>query len=291
MARFKRKPKHVESILQALPDFRSGVEKSNRETTNRERRQQRIANSKRLGAFFGVLAIISLLGLGLYGRAVGSVEVTITTNEVGYVPVSEEDVRIAIENYLDESVINNWYVSESVLSERVRRTVPAVAKIELERSGRVLQARIEARQRAVYWQQGDRFYEVDTSGVAFREATREQANSNTLVVDNSRIPVELSQSVAAASTIQYILDFTALVSRQAESSGQALRVQQFLIPQEPREVHLALADKPFTVKMIITQPVAASFAALTDSLKHFEESGVLPEEVVDLRVAGRAAYR
>ncbi len=107
------------------------------------------------------------------------------------------------------------------------------------------------------------------------------------MIDRSRLPVTLGETVASPS-------FVKAIDAINSSNGQrfeTLEVQHFISPDEPRELHFKLIGLPFTVKTLVEQDTNEVLQALEDSLEFFGKNGGAPQKTLDLRVEGRAVYR
>ncbi len=274
--------------LQSLPDFRSGISKDDRSASLvRRERGERKEKGKRILAGLASVAVLTAGGLWLQANRVNTVNILVSEGAGAVVLPEIDSIRSSAESYLNESLLNRWLVDHDKLAQLIRNDNQDVAQISLiEQEAGSLSVTVAPRERAVVWQKGKDFFEVDSSGVAYQTAEKDLIDGNVHVVDQSSLPVVVGEPVASRNTINHIVNLV-----KAMDSNDKIEIANFISPNAAREVHIRLVGKPFTVRTTIDQSAEVLAASLGDTLLFFEQQKVTPRSVIDLRVVGRAIYR
>lgn len=270
-----------------LPDFRSGVKRSEEMQTVRGTRGTFARGSRRLLTALGLCGFVVVFSWLLYSSRTAVVTAVIVTEEGAYVPVDQSRIISAASRYLDESFLNRWFLNESRLLAAVQADNPEIARASIAvRSGRELTLEVAGRKRAVIWQKDAQYFEVDTAGVVFRESDVSALAGAVRVIDETGLPILVGQPLTTGSFMNQIEALTAIDSRSDSYS-----IEHFIAPVAARELHFKLVDKPYAVKTLLETPPEVIHASLVDSLTFFAEQNTAPSTSVDLRVSGKAIYR
>ena len=282
-----RERKKITKISQALPDFRSGIDREDEKAKSRRERGEIRRRSKRFATAAAVIAFVSIVVWAAFATRVSSIEVVVATDQVQFVPINDGAVEQSATSYLQESFVNPWFVNQSKLIERVMADNQEISTAFIAaRSGRQITLEVAARQRAILWQNGDSLYEIDTTGVAFNQVDDVDVADTVLVSDQTGLPVVIGEPVASPLFIAQIIAVL-----QQDEQNDAYAIEQLIAPSASRELHFTLTGAPYTIKTTIDTPAIIVDASLSDTLTYFIDNAVKPNTSVDLRVQGRAAYR
>jgi hypothetical protein len=267
---------------QTLSSYRHNTpEESSRQKAHTLAKQRR-----RLGGIFAIVAIAVVLLLLLLWQLIAQVNIRTSTKQLTQQFVAAPYEKI-IDEYLGVNPAQRLRVAldETSLSQYVSSQLPEVEKLELTGSAGLAESNfsITFRTPVAGWQINGRQYYVDSSGVVFEKNYYQDPTVQ--IVDESGITPE--QGVAVAGT--RLLGFLGRIVAGAGERGYV--VNRAVLPAETtREVDIFVEGKSTRLKFSIDRGAGEQVEDADRTLTFLSGRGVMPE-YIDVRVAGRAAYR
>lgn len=257
------------------------------EESSRHKAHQLVLQRRRLmGGLSIVLLVVVLLGLLLW-QLIATVHVTTSTKQLSK-PLDSKQYETSINEYLTINPAQRlrYALDEAKLSQFVSSTHPEVAALSLNDGFGVAQANmtITIREPVAGWQMNNKQYYVDANGVVF---DKNYYNEPTIqIVDESNIVIEQGSTVAGGR----LLGFLGKVVAQAQSRGYTI-VKASLPQGTTRELDIYLSEyNNIRLKLSIDRKAGEQLEDASRSLTFLTQRGIHPE-YIDVRVAGRAAYR
>jgi hypothetical protein len=267
---------------QTLSSYRHNTpEESSRQKTHHLTLQRR-----KLGGLFVLIFIVVIVLTVLLFQLIAQVSIQTSTRQLtarfDAVPYEQN-----IEDYLNVNPAQRLRVAlnETDLSRYVTSQASEVEKLELSGTPGIAKSTftITFRTPVAGWQINGRQYYVDKDGVVF-EKNYYQAPS-VQIVDESGIPPE--QGVAVAGT--RLLGFLGRVVAIAGERGYV--VNRAVLPADTtREVDLFVEGNTTRLKFSVDRGAGEQVEDAIRTITFLSSRSVQPE-YIDVRVAGRAAYR
>lgn len=258
------------------------------EESERQKSHQLVMQRRRLSvAFIIAAAVAGVLLIGLW-QFIAKPVVVFSDVELTQQIDSSEYVK-TIEEYVAKAPSQRFRVTldQAALSAYVSAAHGEVAKVSLS-SGFSLPSQVSFtvsfRKPLVGWQMRGSQYFVDKDGVVFSRNYFESPSVK--VVDESGITPEQGSAVASSR----LLGFLGRVVDQAGERGYT--VTEAILPEEAtRRVDIKLKGGESRVRFTVDRGVGAQVEDMDRALKFFTANGRAVPQYVDVRVAGRAAYR
>jgi hypothetical protein len=282
----------VRSSIEMPPQFRrnqtlSGIRRETSEQPSERSRAHHLAQQRR--------KISGILLLVVGGIIVLTLLLTQFTAKV-IVAASSEPLSQAIEGTPYEAAINDYFgihpverlrfvLNEDGLSEYVAVLTPEVSRVELTSSTNMVESNftITFRKPVAGWQINGKQYYVDSTGVVFDKNYYDKPSVQ--IVDESGVSPEQGSTVASAR----LLSFVGRVVSQSREEGYA--VTRAVLPVgSTRQVEIRLKGVRPYVKLTIDRAAGEQVQDMTRTLDYLRDERV-SAQYVDVRVAGRAAYR
>lgn len=241
---------------------------------------------RKLGGIFTIVITVVILLLFLLWQLVAQVSITTSTKQLNE----------AFENTAYEKIVNEYLsinpaerlrfvLNETKLSEYVAAQLPEVEKIALSGAPGIARGNfsITFRTPVAGWQINSKQYYVDANGVVFQK--NYYTSPTVQITDESGITPEQGTAVAG----ERLLGFLGRVVAQAEGRGYS--VTQAVLPAETtRQVDIFVDGIATRVKLSIDRGAGEQVEDVDRVLKQLSRQGSTAE-YIDVRVAGRAAYR
>lgn len=241
---------------------------------------------RRLGGIFFIVALSAVLLALLLWQLVAQVHVTTSSKQLS--------TRFDTQTY--EKVVNEYLMlnpaqrlrlslSNTGLSEYVSARLPEVASLKLSGSPALAQGNftVTFRQPVAGWQINGKQYYVDAQGVVFERNYYDVPKVQ--IIDESGVSPEQGSGVVGTR----LLGFLGRVVAQAEGRGYS--PLKAVLPQgTTRQVDVYFEQTSTRVRFSIDRGAGEQMEDADRSLKYLKSKNI-SAEYVDVRVAGRAAYR
>ena len=254
--------------------------------SSRHKAHQLALQRRRLGGVFGiVLAVVAILGLLLW-QFIAGVSVGSSTKQLSK-PIDASLYESSINEYLTLNPAQRlrYSLDETGLSHFVSQSHPEVEHLSLSDGLSLIQAPITAtfREPVAGWQMNNKQFYVDKNGVVFQKNYYNEPSIQ--IIDESGISIEQGSTVAGGR----LLGFLGKVVAQAESRGHTV-VKASLPAGTTREIDVYVDGQSTRLKFSIDRGAGEQFEDADRSMKYLASRGITPQ-YIDVRVAGRAAYR
>lgn len=256
--------------------------------SERQKSHQLVLRRRRLSVAFLIAASVAvLLLIGLWQFIAKPVVVFSDTELTQQIDTS--DYVKTIEDYVAKAPSQRLRVTldQAALSAYVSAAHGEVAQVSLS-SGFSLPTRVSFtlsfRKPLVGWQMRGSQYFVDKNGVVFSKNYFESPSVK--VVDESGITPEQGSAIASSR----LLGFLGRVVDQAGERGYV--VTEAILPEDAtRRVDIKLEGGESRVRLTVDRGAAAQVEDMDRAMKFFKNSGRAIPQYIDVRVAGRAAYK
>lgn len=244
------------------------------------------AHRRRLGlTLAGVCAIIIAL-VGLLSQFIGSISITVQSSQPLTRQVQESGYERVLNTYFAARPFERFRfaLNETALTRHLERHAPEIAEVTFDQTGLgAAAANIRFREPVVTWQlRASRAY-VDREGFAF--TTNYYRDPALSVKDDSGI-----EAASGAIVSDRFLRFMGRVIALTNESG-VVTVSGVIIPRgTAREIDFTLEGRGYFVKTQLGRDPASQAADIVNAVRYIDAKGYTPQ-YVDVRVAGRAAYR
>lgn len=241
---------------------------------------------RRIGGIFLVVVGIVVVLLLLLWQLVAQVHVTTSTKQLSSTfngAVYEKSINDYLN--LNPSQRLRFALNKTALSDYVSNEYPEVEAVALTGTPSLAQAGITVtfRTPVAGWQINGKQYYVDASGVVFQKNYYDAPTVQ--IVDQSGVTPEQGGAVVGTR----LLGFLGRVVSQAQGRGYS--VAKAVLPLgTTREVDVYFAGMTTRVKFSIDRGAGEQTEDADRSIKYLKARGVAPE-YIDVRVAGRAAYK
>ncbi len=265
----------------------SSYKRTEMSESERQKAHTLVQQRNRLSLVFMVAAIVVvLLFVGLWqfiAKPVvgfGDTEITQT--------VDTDQYEKAISDFVAINPSQRFRVSlnESALTDYVSSVHSEVLQVQLTRDLTLpsqVRFKVLFREPVASWQIRGAQYFVDKDGVVFSQ--NYFATPGVKVVDESGVKPEQGSAVASSR----LLSFLGRVVDQASSRGYI--VTEAILPADTtRRVDVQLGQGNARIRFTTDRGVGVQVEDMDHALKFFASRGAAPQ-YIDVRVAGRAAYR
>lgn len=256
------------------------------EESSRQKAHHLTIQRRKMGGIFAIVAVIAVLLILLLWQLVAQVHVTTTTKQLS----GTFDASIyedAVNEYLNVNPAQRLRVSldEAALSRFVAEGLPEVERLELSGSSGVAQSNftITFRTPVAGWQINGNQYYVDASGVVFQQNYYDTPAVQ--IVDESGVSPEQGSAIVGTR----LLGFLGRVVAEAQGRGYSA-VKAILPAGTTRQVDVYFEGKPTYVKFSIDRGAGEQMEDADRSMSYLQSKNV-SAQYIDVRVAGRAAYR
>ena len=283
--------KAPEAPAQAPTQFRrnqtlSSYRHNTPEESSRQKAHTLTMQRRRLGGIFLIVAVAVVALALLLWQLIAQVHVTTSTKQLSNrfeATVYEK----AVNEYLNLNPAQRLRVSldETSLAAYVTGTHPEVEALQLSGTPGLAQSNVSVtfRTPVAGWQINGKQYYVDSHGVVFEKNYYETPTVQ--IVDESGVSPEQGSAVVGTR----LLGFLGKVVSQAQGRGYTT-VKAVLPEGTTRQVDLYFDGIATRAKFSIDRGAGEQMEDADRSLKYLQSKGI-GAEYIDVRVAGRAAYR
>lgn len=267
---------------QTLSSYRHNTpEESSRQKVHQLASQRRKISGILLIVTIAVIALALLLW-----QLIAQVQITTSTKQLsGGFDTSRYEESINEYLNLNPAQRLRFALDEQSLSNFVSTELPEVEKLELSGTPGIARSNfaITFRTPVAGWQINDSQYYVDADGVVFEKNYYHAPAVQ--IVDESGISPEQGSAVIGGRLLGF------LGRAVAQAQGRGYTIEKAALPQETtRQVDVYFAGNPTRVKLSIDRGAGEQLEDADRSIKYLQSRGVTPE-YIDVRVAGRAAYK
>lgn len=256
------------------------------EESSRQKVHHLALQRRKIGGLFLIVAIVAISLSLLLWQLIAQVHIVASTKQLSttFIPGAYER---SINEYLGLNPAQRlrFSLDEQALSTYVSSELPEVEKVSLSGSGGLAQSNfsITYRTPVAGWQINSKQYYVDANGVVFE---KNYYNAPVVqIVDESGVSPEQGSAIVGTR----LLGFMGKVVSQAQGRGYS--VSKAVLPQgTTRQVDVYFEGVATYVKFSIDRGAGEQVEDADRSLKFLQSRGTTAE-YIDVRVAGRAAYR
>lgn len=252
----------------------------------RQKAHQLTSQRRRIGGVFLIVAVATVALLFLLWQLIAQVHVTTSTKQLSVVfdgAVYEKSVN----DYLNVNPAQRLKLSlnKTALSDYVSNEHSEVESVELGGTPSIAQANLSItfRTPVAGWQINNKQYYVDASGVVFEKNYYEAPKVQ--IVDESGVSPDQGGAVVGTR----LLGFLGRVVAQAQGRGYSI-TKAVLPVGTTREVDIYFETITTRVKFSIDRGAGEQMEDTDRSVKYLQSHGI-GAEYIDVRVAGRAAYK
>jgi hypothetical protein len=256
------------------------------EESTRQKAHHLTVQRRKLGGTFAIVfGAIIFLGLLLW-QLMAQIQVTTSTKQL-----STEFVAAPYQEAINEYLTLNpaqrlrFLLNQEALSTFVSGQHPEVEAVRITGTPGIAEAdfAVTFRSPVAGWQINSRQYYVDTNGIVFEK--NYYLSPGVQIVDESGVRPEQGATVAGSR----LLGFLGRVVSGAGERGYT--VTRAVLPQDTtREVDIYLEGISTRIKFSIDRGAGEQTEDMDRALKYLQGRGMNPQ-YVDVRIAGRAAYR
>lgn len=256
------------------------------EESSRQKAHHLTMQRRKLGSIFVLIfAAVVLLALLLW-QLIAQVSVPTSTRQLSQ-RFDAGPYEQRIEEYLALNPAQRLRVAlnEDALSAYIASQLSEVERVELSGMPGIAQSAftITFRTPVAGWQINGRQYYVDKDGVVFEKNYYQSPSVQ--IIDESGVTPEKGTAVAGTR----LLGFLGRVVAQAGERGYS--VNRAVLPSgTTREVDLFIDGNPVRLKLSVDRGAGEQMEDADRTLKFLNEKNLKPE-YIDVRVAGRAAYK
>ncbi len=281
---------------QQVPETSSSQYKRNRtlssyrhntpEESARQKEHALASQRRKIGGVFLIVTMAVVFLALLLWQLIAQVHVTTTTKQLA-TSFEVKPYEGAVNEYLNlnPSQRLRFSLNEAALSAYVSEALPEVESIQLSGMPGVAQSNlaITFRTPVAGWQINSKQYFVDAHGVVFEKNYYEAPTVQ--IVDESGVSPEQGSAVVGSRTLGF------LGRAVAQAQGRGYAIVKAALPQDTtREVDIYFDGISSRVKLSIDRGAGEQIEDADRAIKYLQSRGVAPE-YIDVRVAGRAAYR
>jgi len=256
------------------------------EESTRQKAHHLAIQRRKLGGIFLIVAIAVVTLALLLWQLIAQVHVVTSTKQLSssFVPAAYEQ---SINEYLSLNPAQRlrFALDEQALSNYVADELPEVEALSLSGSGGLAQSNFSVTYRTPVagWQINSKQYYVDANGVVFEKNYYDAPVVQ--IVDESGVSPEQGSAVVGTR----LLGFMGKVVAQAQGRGYS--VTKAVLPAgTTRQVDVYFDGVPTFVKYSIDRGAGEQTEDADRSIKFLQSRGTTAQ-YIDVRVAGRAAYK
>ncbi len=270
---------------QTLSSYRSSSAPGPEESSRQKAHHLAIQRRKLGGILLVVFSAIIFLALLLW-QLIAQVHVTTSSKQL-----TTSFTSSRYEEVINEYLMLNpaqrlrFLLDESTLSAFVANQLPEVEKVAISGAPGIARAdfSVTFRTPVAGWQINSNQYYVDTNGIVF-EKNYYQAPS-VQIVDESGVRPEQGTAVAGTR----LLGFLGKIVSGAGERGYV--VTRAVLPQDmTRQVDISIKDSSTRIKLSIDRGAGEQTEDMDRALRYTKSKNMNPE-YIDVRIAGRAAYK
>lgn len=252
----------------------------------RQKAHHLVVQRRRLGGIFLIVVAVSTVLLLLVWQLMVQIRITTSTKQVTTTVTTE-----LYERYINEYLNLNpaqrlrFALDEAALSAYVSSFSPEVEQVRIKGASGIAQtdASVTFRTPVAGWQINNKQYYVDANGVVFEK--NYYAAPTVQIVDESGITPENGGALVGTRLLGF------LGRAVSEAKGRGYIVTQAVLPEgTAREVDIYFEDIRTRIKLSVDRGAGEQLEDAQRSLNYLRSRGVTPE-YIDVRVAGRAAYK
>ena len=256
------------------------------EESSRQKVHHLASQRRKISGIFMIVAIaVVLLGLLLW-QLIAQVQITTSSKQLS----AQFDSSIyedSINEYLNLNPAQRlrFALDEPALSAFVAQELPEVQALEFSGMPGIARSNfvITFRTPVAGWQINESQFYVDADGVVFERNYYEAPTVQ--IVDESGISPEQGSAVVGSR----LLGFLGKVVSQGQGRGYTV-IKAALPAETTRQIDVYFEGNPTRIKLSIDRGAGEQIEDADRSIKYLQSRGVTPE-FIDVRVAGRAAYK
>jgi len=252
----------------------------------RQKAHQLTSQRRRIGGVFLIVILLAITLLVLLWQLIAQVHVTASTKQLS-AGFSGTVYEKSINDYLNVNPGQRLklLLDKAALSTYISSEHPEVEAVSLTGTPGIAQANISItfRTPVAGWQINNKQYYVDQSGVVFE--TNYYDAPKVQIVDESGVSPDQGGAVVGTR----LLGFLGRVVAQAQGRGYST-IKAVLPVGTTRQVDVYFENIATRVKFSIDRGAGEQMEDADRSLKYLQSRGV-GAEYIDVRVAGRAAYK
>lgn len=257
------------------------------EESSRQKAHTLALQRRKLGGIFLIVAVAVVALALLLWQLIAQVHVMTSSRQLS-TTFSNKTYEAAVNEYLNLNPAQRLRVSldETSLSNFVANELPEVEKLELSGMPGLAQSNVTVtfRTPVAGWQiNGKQFY-VDANGVVFEKNYYDAPTVQ--IVDESGVSPEQGSAVVGTR----LLGFLGRIVSEAQGRGYT-PVKAVLPTGTTRQVDVYFEGKPTYVKFSIDRGAGEQMEDADRALQYLQSHGGGGAGYVDVRVAGRAAYK
>jgi len=264
----------------------SGYRRTSVEDSERQKAHQLVTQRRRLGGIFALVATVVVLLVFLLWQLIAQVSVTTSTKQL----TTRFDGAMyerSINEYLMRNPSQRLRLSldETALAAYVSVQLPEVEAVQIGGFAGIARSSlaITFRTPVAGWQINGKQQYVDAHGVVFERNYYETPAVQ--IVDESGITPDNGGAVVGVR----LLGFLGKVV--AEAQGRGYTVSKAVLPAETtRQLDVSIDGTPTRVKFSVDRGAGEQVEDAARSLQYLQTHGI-GAQYIDVRVAGRAAYR
>lgn len=257
------------------------------EESSRQKAHTLALQRRKLGGIFFIVAIAAIALALLLWQLIAQVHVMTSSKQLS-TTFNHATYEQSINEYLNLNPAQRLRVSldDAALSAFVSNELPEVEKLELSGMPGLAQSNftITFRTPVAGWQINGKQYYVDADGVVFEKNYYEAPTVQ--IVDESGVSPEQGSAVVGTR----LLGFLGRIVSEAQGRGYT-PVKAVLPAGATRQVDVYFEGKPTYVKFSIDRGAGEQMEDADRALNYLQSHGGGGAGYVDVRVAGRAAYK
>lgn len=256
------------------------------EESSRQKAHQLAKQRRKLGGIFMIVAITVLSLAFLLWQLMAQVQVATTTKQLS-TSFETASYEKAINDYLNINPAQRLRLAlnEQALSSFVSQELPEVEALSLGSVAGVAKSAfsITFRTPVAGWQMEGRQYYVDANGVVFEKNYYEAPTVQ--IVDESGVTAEQGSAVVGGRTLGF------LGRAVAQAQGRGYTIVKAALPQDTtRQVDVYFEGNSTRIKLSVDRGAGEQIEDADRSIKYLKARNITPE-YIDVRIAGRAAYK
>jgi hypothetical protein len=200
-----------------------------------------------------------------------------------------------VEQTITDSLDEKWwgritpFINIDRLKEKNSFQYPQLSQLVINRRVLMSQIRVDSNLRqpkAIWMEEGDNNFLVDQNGILYRDD--KVVHENLLkITEVSPLEYNSGDEALTIGMLNFILDLDTELKRQATP----ISILSYVVPETPREIDIALKDKPFIIKITSTRQVKDQVKELMTMLSYLKSNSINPLKYIDLRINDTAYYK
>ncbi len=256
------------------------------EESSRQKVHHLASQRRKISGIFLIVGIAVLALALLLWQLIAQVQITTSSKQLA-ATFDTARYEKSINEYLNLNPAQRlrFSLDEGALSDFVSNELPEVERLEFSGMPGIARSNftVTFRTPVAGWQIDNSQYYVDADGVVFEKNFYQAPTVQ--IVDESGISPEQGSAVVGGRLLGF------LGRAVAQAQGRGYTIIRAALPQETtRQVDVYFEGNPTRVKLSIDRGAGEQMEDADRSIKYLQSRGVTPE-FIDVRVAGRAAYK